>query len=198
MHRHVFELLARHGAPLLFVTQAFGIFGLPIPSELLLTIAGALVRRGVLNGSATMAAAVGGSLTGITMSYALGLMFGPRLLKHFSRLNATSLNRGQAWFKDSGKWLLALSCFVPGLRHIAPIIAGSASLEFRVFAAFAYPGAALWCTSFVAAGYYASDRWERAAILIRGHAIVVSIVFVVLAIGYVYLRRQSRFERRDP
>ena len=44
MDRHVLDLLLRYGAPLLFVAQMLGIFGLPVPDELLLTIAGVLVR----------------------------------------------------------------------------------------------------------------------------------------------------------
>jgi membrane protein DedA with SNARE-associated domain len=191
MERHVFDLLAHHGTPLLFLMQMFGVFGLPIPDELLLTIAGALIRRGDLNPSATIGAAIAGSLTGITFSYSLGRMVGPRVLRRLPFLDAQSLDRGQAWFRRSGKWLLAFGCFVPGVRHITPIAAGSASLDFRAFATYAYPGAALWSSTFVAAGYYAGDHWERAAVLLRAHVIVVSIVFAAVAIGYVFVRRHE-------
>ena len=46
MEQRLFDLLARDGIWLLFAAQMFGIFGLPIPDELLLTFAGGLVRRG--------------------------------------------------------------------------------------------------------------------------------------------------------
>jgi hypothetical protein len=46
MERQLVEWLVRYGAPMLFFAQVFGIFGLPIPDELLLTLAGALVRKG--------------------------------------------------------------------------------------------------------------------------------------------------------
>ena len=49
--------------------QAFGILGLPIPGELLLTLAGSLVRRGDMRASSTVAAAIGGSLAGVTLGY---------------------------------------------------------------------------------------------------------------------------------
>src|SRR4029450_2076059 len=48
LERAFIAWLVRFGAPLLFFAQVFGIFGLPIPDELLLTIAGALVAAGRL------------------------------------------------------------------------------------------------------------------------------------------------------
>lgn len=188
--QHLFDLLARHGTPLLFLLQMFGVFA-PIPDELLLTIAGALIQRGDLSHSATIGAAIAGSLTGITVSYSAGRLLGPRVIRRLSVLDAKSLARGQAWFKQSGKWLLAFSSFVPGVRHIAPLAAGSAALEFRAFAAYAYPGVVIWSSIFVAAGYYAGDRWERAVVLLHGHLIIVPIVFTALALGYIFMKRHA-------
>jgi membrane protein DedA with SNARE-associated domain len=192
MDRHLVDLLARHGAALIFLVQMLGIVGLPIPGELLLTVAGALIRSGELNRSATIAAAIAGSLAGITSSYFLGRMVGLRVLRRFSALNGTFVDRGHAWFTRSGKWLLAFGSFVPGVRHLTPIAAGSASLDFRAFAAYAYPGAMAWSITFVAVGYYTGDHWEHAAVLLRAHLLAVSIVFAALAIGYVFVRRHTR------
>ncbi|HEY2905654.1 MAG TPA: hypothetical protein VGJ29_07115, partial [Vicinamibacterales bacterium] len=76
MDRHVFDWLVRYGAPVLFFAQLFGIFGLPIPDELLLTVAGVLVRRGELGGPSVLTAAVAGCAVGITLSYVLGRTVG--------------------------------------------------------------------------------------------------------------------------
>jgi membrane protein DedA with SNARE-associated domain len=192
MDRYLFDLLTRHGAPLLFVAQLFGIFGLPVPDEVLLTAAGALIKRGDLKSVATIIAAVAGCVTGMTLSYVLGRTVGPKVLRRFSMLQAESADRGQVWFERSGKWLLAFGCFIPGARHLTPIAAGAVAFDFRLFAAYAYPGAALWSVTFVSAGYYGGDEWIRAAVLLRAHVIIVSIVFSALAIGYVFVRRRER------
>ena len=47
MDRIVLEWLTHYGASALFFAQLFGIFGLPIPDELLLTIAGSLMRSAI-------------------------------------------------------------------------------------------------------------------------------------------------------
>src|SRR5438067_73199 len=178
MDRHLVDLLVRFGAPLLFFAQMLGIFGLPIPDELLLTIAGVLVRRGSLNGMSTMACAISGCLAGITLSYLLGRSAGLQILRRLAGPHAELVERAQAWFKRFGKWVLAFGYFVPGVRHVTAIAAGSSRLDFPCFAAYAYPGAVLWSTTFLAAGYYAGDRWERATTLVRGHLTVVAIAAI--------------------
>ena len=60
MERQLIDWLVRYGSPLLFVAQVFGIFGLPIPDELLLTVAGVLVRRGQLAAAPTILSARAG------------------------------------------------------------------------------------------------------------------------------------------
>src|SRR5438270_13080424 len=111
MDRHVLDWLERYGAPLLFFAQMLGIFGLPIPDELLLTIAGVLVRRGSLNAISTLACAISGSLAGITLSYVLGRSAGLRILQRLAGSHAASVERAQAWFKRFGKWVLAFGYF---------------------------------------------------------------------------------------
>ena len=128
MEQRLFDLLARDGVWLLFAAQLFGIFGLPIPDELLLTFAGGLVRRGDLAGPPTFAAAVAGGMAGMTFNYMVG-RFGVRVLRRLRAVD--TLNRAQSWFKRWGNWLLVFGCFVPGLRHITSLEAGSGKLDFR-------------------------------------------------------------------
>jgi len=189
MNEHLFDLLIHYGAPLLFLAQMFGIFGLPIPDELLLTIAGVLVRRGNLNGTSIVGAAVAGCVTGITLSYVLGRTVGCRVLQ---RIGVERTARVQGWFDRFGKWVLAFGYFVPGVRHLTAIAAGSAPLDFHVFAAYAYPGAVLWSLTFVAAGYYAGDEWQRAAGVLRGHLMIAAMALAVAAAVYALARRRER------
>src|SRR5262245_2476316 len=104
MEREVVGWLVRFGAPLLFFAQVFGIFVVPIPDELLLTLAGALVASGRLQLPATALAAVSGCLVGITLSYVLGRWVGlPVLHARFAR-HRDVLERAQDWFRRFGGW----------------------------------------------------------------------------------------------
>ena len=192
MDRHLFDLLARYGAPLLFAAQMFGIFGLPIPDEVLLTVAGVLVRRGHLDGPTTYAAAVGGCIAGISLSYLLGRLVGLCILQRIPGVHTDAIERTQAGFRRFGRWLLAFGYFVPGVRHVTAIAAGAAPLEFRAFATSAYPGAVLWSTTFLAVGYYAGDRWQEAAAFFRGRLLVAAVALLVAVVVYVFATRRRR------
>ena len=184
MEQHVLEYLARYGTPVVFLAQLLGMFGLPIPDELLLTVAGVLMRRGQLSPTATLAAAIGGCAAGITISYVLGRTLGCAAVHRLTRGHEEVWTRAQAWFRRFGGWLLTFGYFVPGVRHVTAIAAGTAPLDYPTFSAWAYPGAVLWATTFVALGYFAGDRWKAWIGTARTHAalfVVVGLVVIAVA-----------------
>ena len=181
MEQALIEHLMHYGPPVLFLAQVFGIVGLPIPDEVLMTVAGALVRRGDMSGAATMAAAVAGSSTGITFSYILGRTVGSSALHRLAHVPDDAFARVQRWFLRFGHWLLTFGYFIPGVRHVTAIAAGAAPIGYGAFARAAYPGAVLWCCVFVGVGYYTGDQWEQALVLLRGHVRLATSVLVVIA-----------------
>jgi membrane protein DedA with SNARE-associated domain len=195
VERELVAWLVRYGAPVLFAAQVFGIFGLPIPDELLLTIAGALVAKGMLDASATVTAAIGGCLTGITLSYVVGRTVGLPILRSRFRRHEHAIDRAQAWFRRFGGWLLAFGYFVPGVRHVTAIAAGSGCLDYAAFARYAYPGGALWCAVFLGLGYYAGDRWRSVAAAARPHLAIAAGAIGVAILVYALLT-VTREQRR--
>ncbi len=184
MDRHFLDWLVRFGTPVLFFTQLLGIFGLPIPDELLLTAAGVLIRKGQLDGAPTLTAAIGGCAAGITMSYVLGRTVGLATLQRVLHVHPETLGRAQAWFRRFGCWLLAFGYFIPGVRHVTALAAGS-TLDYETFAKYAYPGAVLWSSTFVALGYFAGDRWEAVLALVRAHVTEVAVAGAIAAVAYL-------------
>ena len=198
LERQLVAWLAGYGAPLLFFAQVFGIFGLPIPDELLLTVAGALVRKGLLRGSSIATAAVAGCLSGITLSYAVGRMVDAAVLHAKFQRHRDAIDRAQDWFRRFGGWLLAFGYFIPGVRHVTAIVAGSSCLNYRGFAVYAYPGGVLWCAVFLMLGYYAGDRWEEVARGARSSAAAAAAVVAGLGAGYVLIRLANERRRLQP
>jgi membrane protein DedA with SNARE-associated domain len=182
MEHRLFDLLVHYGAPLVFAAQLLGIFGLPIPDELLLTIAGALARRGALDFPTILVAAIAGCLSGISFSYLIGRTVGLAALRRF-HASEQSVELACAWFKRFGSWLLTFGYFVPGVRHVTAIAAGP-TLNYRTFAAYAYPGGVLWSTTFVTLGYIAGDRWRPAMDAMRRHLATGIAALAVIAAVY--------------
>jgi membrane protein DedA with SNARE-associated domain len=181
--------LARYGLQALFGLQVLGIVGLPVPDEILLTLAGTLVRSGKLPLAGTIAAAVGGCAAGITISYLAGRWIGLAALRRVLHIPDEPLQRVQRWFRRSGRWLLAFGYFVPGVRHVTAIAAGSSGLGFPQFAAYAYPGAVFWSTFFLAAGYILGERWRPAFDVLRQHTRVVVAAAAMAYVGYLVILR---------
>jgi membrane protein DedA with SNARE-associated domain len=188
LEHNLLTWLVRYGAPLLFFAQVLGIIGLPIPDELLLTIAGALIAQGKLNAVSTGVAALAGCLTGITVSYLLGRLLGITLLKRWFMRHEWAVERAHRWLHRFGGWLLAFGYFIPGVRHLTAITAGSGCLEYRTFAAWAYPGGALWCAVFLGLGYFAGDRWHEVLDAAHAHSVLFGVIILV-ALGVFFLLR---------
>jgi membrane protein DedA with SNARE-associated domain len=188
MERDVVGWLVRFGAPLLFFAQVFGIFGVPIPDELLLTVAGALVASGRMQLATTAFAAVAGCLTGITLSYGLGRWIGLPVLHARFASHREVLERAQDWFRRFGGWLLTFGYFIPGVRHVTAIAAGSGCLEYHRFAVFAYSGGIIWCSVFLALGYFAGDRWPEVIAAVRTHTVRIAVIAGSALVLYAILR----------
>ena len=195
MEQTLIAYLTHYGVVVLFVALVLGIMGLPIPDELLMTVAGALVRHGVLGRAATVTAAFAGSASGITLSYVLGRTLGAAALHRWLHVPEDTFVRAQRWFTRFGHWLLTFGYFIPGVRHVTAIAAGSAPITYGAFARAAYPGAVVWCCVFLGVGYWAGDEGARLIAALHGH---VRLGVALLALGSTLLLlgrwwyRQSR------
>jgi membrane protein DedA with SNARE-associated domain len=191
MDQHFLEWLVHYGAPVLFAAQALGIFGVPIPDEFLLTLSGALVKKGDLSLVPVVFAAIGGCGSGITLSYVLGRTVGVIGLRRVVHVHEESLRRAERLFEQFGGWLLGFGYFIPGVRHVTAILAGSTGLDFKSFAKFAYPGAILWSTVFLSLGYYAGNKWQLVLHGLRTWLPLVGVFVFAVVIVVIISRRRT-------
>jgi membrane protein DedA with SNARE-associated domain len=154
------HLLMEYGSLMLFLLLVLGIIALPIPEETLLVFSGALMSKGILNIHSTILAAITGSLTGITISYLLGLTGGFYLFHKYGSwvgITIQRLDKAKEWFNHFGKWSLFIGYFIPGVRHFTGFTAGTTGVEYRHFAIFAYTGGIFWISTFLSLGYFFGD-----------------------------------------
>lgn len=193
MEQRLIAWLSRYGLQAVFGLQMFGIVGLPVPDELMLTLAGTLARAGKLPLAGTLIAGIAGSITGITVSYAAGRWIGLAALRRWVHIPDELLARVQHWFCRAGRWVLTFGYFVPGVRHVTAIAAGSSGLGYRAFATYAYAGAVVWVTTFVTAGYVLGDRWRVVFRALRPHVLLILLIAVT---GYVVYALWVRWRRQ--
>lgn len=154
--------LVEYGPMALFFLLALEIIALPIPGEPLMILTGVLMCNGDLAIAPTLLAGYAGAACGITVSYTIGRTAGSYIVVGYGdRLGITQvrMQKVQGWFNRFGKWTLMIGYFVPGIRHFTGFTAGMVSLDTRQFMLYAYTGAFVWVTTFLALGYFLGEYW---------------------------------------
>jgi len=187
--------LDQYGGLALFALLALGIFGLPIPDETIMVLAGYLIFKGQLNGYETIIACLLGSLSGITLSYLLGKVAGSyiaRTVGHWIGVTEQRLEHVRLWFERIGKWTLTIGYFVPGMRHFTGYAAGATQLNYRLFALYAYTGAVVWVATFLSLGYFFGEKAEQVIQNLDTDVLIGLVVIVAIVSLLAYLRRRAR------
>jgi membrane protein DedA with SNARE-associated domain len=192
--------VATYGYLAIFSLLVLGIVGLPVPDEFLLTLCGFLIYQGRLLPVPAFLSALGGSMSGITVSYLIGKTVGWKFLHsrfgRFLHISDARIRMVHDWFDRIGHWALMIGYFVPGVRHFTAIVAGTSKLEYRSFALFAYSGAVAWVSTFLFIGYHFGSRWEEILKLVDRHLKVGSIVLGIAIVIYVAFRYWSARRRK--
>lgn len=186
--------IPEYGYPALFLLLMLGIVGLPIPDETLLTFSGYLIFKNELALMPTLATAFLGSICGITVSYVIGRRLGcyfVRTVGRLLRIRPDDLDQVKTWYVRWGKYALIFGYFVPGVRHLVALVAGSSNLPLVIFMPFAYTGALIWSATFLGLGYGLGETWAHGSATVhRVLAVAGGIVFIVL-IGLIVLRMRK-------
>jgi|UniRef100_A0A7V6DQQ8 membrane protein DedA with SNARE-associated domain len=194
MSFHAF--ISHYGYLGIFSILMLGIFGVPFPDESLLTFSGYLASKGHLHIVLTILVAFVGTSLGITVNYLVGRTLGfaaVRKYGHRFHLTPARMDKVNEWFDWLGKWLLPVSYFIPGVRHLTPFVAGASKLRFKVFAIFAYAGGFLWTIAFTLTGYFLGHEPTGTKGQFSHFLIFAGIVLLFIAL---YLQIQMEMEAR--
>lgn len=152
----IINLLSASGYYGIFLFLISGVFGPPIPDEILLVILGYWSFEGTLGFFSSLGLVIIGSLGGTMLNYAVGrfCLYSGRWFKlpNSPRL-AAKMQRAQGLVKRFGPGIVLGCYFLPGLRHWVPVVAGLLKVPPRPFSYAAGLGAILWSTTYLALGY---------------------------------------------
>lgn len=132
----------------------------PIPSELIMPLAGYLAAQGAMTLAGVIAAGTLGSVLGALLLYALAWWIGERRLKTFAdrhgrwlTLTRQDVERASAWFARHGIWAVFACRMIPGLRSLISIPAGLQHMNLAGFVIATTAGSLVWTALLVYAGY---------------------------------------------
>lgn len=191
--------------------QQFGGFGValliflenvfpPIPSEVILPLAGVAAAGPGHSFLEMLIWATVGSVTGAWLLYGLGRLLGPeRLRRIFIRLplvHVEDYDRTVEWMERHGLKGVFFGRMVPGIRSLVSIPAGIYVMPFWKFTALTAAGSALWNSLFIGLGFKLGENWQ----LIEPYTDVISkIVYaliLLLLLWWLVKRIRAERERR--
>lgn len=139
----------------------------PVPSEVILPLAGFRARTGALNVWLAWPAATAGSVLGAIVLYGLGAWLGYDRLhalagkRWFFLTSQKDLDRGQRIFGRHGGKVVLLGRCVPVIRSLVSIPAGIVRMPLPRFLLLTAVGSGVWNALFIGLGWYLGDNWDR-------------------------------------
>jgi membrane protein DedA with SNARE-associated domain len=167
----------------------------PIPSEIVLSLAGFYASRGDATVLGMIGAATAGSLVGAWILFGLAVWFGQDRLRaliarygRWLRLTETDLDRADAWFDRHANMAVLICRCVPLVRSVISLPAGFSGMRFAPFTLYTLIGSVVWNSIFVVAGYQLGENWETVAEY-ADYLQYAVILAILAAVGFFVWRR---------
>ena len=141
----------------------------PIPSEVILPMAGFLVLSSSMTLPGVIVAATAGSVAGAFVLYGIGrLLTRNRLVAFFETrpmrllgFEGADVARAIGWFDRKGQPTVLVCRCVPVIRSLISIPAGTARMGLPKFVLFTAVGSAVWNTVLCSLGFGAGNAWQQ-------------------------------------
>ncbi|HET7393510.1 MAG TPA: DedA family protein [Candidatus Binatia bacterium] len=190
-----FEKMGSLGiALLMFAENVFP----PIPSELIMPLAGFSAARGEFNLMIVIIAGSTGSLLGALLWYYIGRKIGAERLERWAAkhgrwltLSPKEVEQSCAWFNRHGGKAVFIGRLIPAVRTLISVPAGIAGMPLGSFLLYSAAGTILWTALLATAGYLLESQYDKVAHWMNPFS---NVVIGLIILGYLY--RVLSFRRR--
>jgi membrane protein DedA with SNARE-associated domain len=167
----------------------------PIPSEVILPLAGFTASQGDMSLLAAIVWTTAGSLAGALALYWIGALVGRDRTRAVAAwlplVKVSDIDRTEAWFAKHGRKTVFFGRMVPLFRSFVSIPAGIERMPMATFVLLTTLGSLIWNTLFVLAGYILgenrriveeyADTYQKAVIAVGVLAVAAFLVVRLLA-----------------
>lgn len=174
----------------------------PIPSEVVLPLAGFTVAQGSLNWLAVFIWSVVGSVVGAYVLYGIGAWLGLERLRRIADwmwlVKASDVDAAMNFFNKYGRPSIFFGRLIPGVRSLISIPAGLDRMNLLVFGMWTFFGSAIWNAILIYLGYVLGANWEKATGYVDAYSKVIYVVLLLIILGFLafFIRRAVR-ERNE-
>ncbi len=171
----------------------------PIPSEVILPLAGFLTGQGRFSFILVLLATTIGSLVGALVLYGIGAAAGQRRVRrvverygHWALLTPDDLAKAERWFDRYGRIAVLTGRLAPIVRSLVSIPAGYSRMPLGQFLLLTAIGSALWNGTLVALGWVLGENWHSIERYVGWLQYLVLAVVAFLVVRFVWQRLRAR------
>ena len=162
----------------------------PIPSEVIMPVAGVAAAKGQLNLYGVIAAGTTGAMLGNVVWYlaarALGIIRLKPIIDRFGRwitMDWNEVQRAERWFRHNGTFFVFLGRMLPTVRSLVSVPAGLLKMRFKTFFVASTIGTAGWTSALAYAGFKLREQFAEIDDWLGP---VSNAILVTLVLGYVW------------
>jgi len=170
----------------------------PIPSELIMPLAGFTIAQGKMEFTPVILAGVVGTMLGALPWYYLGKLVGEENLKRLANkygkwisVSSRDIEKADNWFDKRGEKAVFFGRLVPGVRTLISLPAGISGMQLVPFLLYSTLGTTLWVVLLTYSGYLLGNNYHIVEEYIGP---VSKIVFVALIVAFVvWIIRKKKY-----
>ena len=162
----------------------------PIPSEVIMSVAGVAAGQGKLDYWGVVAAGTAGAMLGNILWYlaarALGIQRLEPIIRRWGRwitMSWAEVKRAERWFEQHGTFFVFLGRLLPTVRSLVSIPAGLLKMSFRRFMLASTLGTAGWTALLAGAGFKLGENYGEVDKYLGPAS---NAILVILVAGYIY------------
>jgi len=161
--------------------------GLFIPGSSIILFMGALAAKGYFDlGDLIWFAAIG-AIIGDNINYFIGKKYGSKIFKHgVWFIKPAHFKKGEAFFEKHGSNSVFIGRFIPSIKEIIPLIAGTFGMKRLPFILWNILGAIGWALVWILPGYFFAQSLDVAKIWLTRTGFFLTILLIVFALFYVF------------
>ena len=177
---------------LMFLETAFP----PIPSEVIMPVAGMAAAQGKMSFTLAVASGTAGAMLGNVVWYLAARALGhdrlkPIIQRHgkWLTLGWHEVERAHRWFDAHGVAFVSLGRLIPTVRSLVSIPAGLLDMRFRNFMIASTIGTAVWTAILTGAGYKLQENFRDIGKIIGPMSNAVLIILVVIYVWRLFTHK---------
>ena len=195
----IFRLIEQAGLAGVFLLMLLETVFPPIPSEVIMPVAGIVAANGQMSLGGVIAAGTAGAMAGNLIWYIVARVVGlhrfrPLIERHgrWLTIDWPDVERAQRLFGRFGSVIVLVGRLIPTIRSVVSLPAGLVHMRLTSFLIWSTVGTAAWSSALALAGYWLGQRAGEEIEKVVGP--ISSVIIVAIVVLYVW--RQVTWRKR--